>query len=474
MRSGDLIRRRLSTVAVTIVSGCLIALVGAPRAHSAFPGLNGRIAFASDRDGAQDIYVMNADGTGQTRLTDAASDDQYPSWSPDGTRLVFSSFREGVQKLFTMNPDGSAQTRLIDNPLGGSGDEEPAWSRSGGQIAFRSDRELGLQIWRVNANGTGLARLTQLGLNLNPSWLPGIDQILFASDRDGDLEIYTMDAVGLNVVQRTFNDASDSNPDYSNARVAFQSDRDGDFDIYVLNPDGTVDQLTNDPARDSAPSWSPDGTKLVFQSNRDGDFEIFTMNADGSGVVQLTHNTALDRVPDWQPVTLGGSDTTPPAIVAPGPITVNATSPAGAAVSFTVTVSDVVDPSPTLQCSHTPGTFPIGATTVTCTASDRAGNTSSASFLVTVVGAGEQLRTLFLDVISASTLTPTQKAFLSARLQTALASFNPDSRAQNCVAETALGIFSIVVSGLRGNGVEPAIADRWLADARRIRNVLNC
>ncbi len=199
MRSNDGIgKRRLLAFTCVALAGSLLALVGAQGASSAFPGTNGRIAFASDRDGAQDVYVMSADGTNQTRLTNAAGDDQYPMWSPTGTRIAFSSFREGTQKLFAMNADGSSQTRLLDAPLLSSGDEEPSWSRNGSRLAFRSDRGLGdLNIWTVNANGTALLQVTSTGTNINPVWSPGVDRIAFASTRDGDdFELYTMDGAG--------------------------------------------------------------------------------------------------------------------------------------------------------------------------------------------------------------------------------------------------------------------------------------
>jgi WD40-like Beta Propeller Repeat/HYR domain len=466
-------------IRMLLAVGALAALtVSVGPAQSAFPGTNGRIAFASDRDGALDVYVMAADGSAQARLTTAAGTDEYPMWSPDGTRIVFSSARESNNRIFRMNADGSSQTRLTEPPLTVFGDEEPSWSRDGSRIAFRSDRELGdLHIWTMNAAGTGLLRLTGAGTgtNINPVWAPGVDRIAFASSRDGDFEIYTMDASGGNVLQHTSNGAFDSNPDWGpNGRIAFQSDIDGDVDVWVLNQDGTLTQLTNDPAFDSAPTWSPDGTKLAFQSNRDGDFEIFTMNADGSGVLQLTHNTATDRVADWQPLTSGG-DVTPPQLLLPPPIGVNAAIPAGAVVTYTVSAVDVVDPNPTLSCSHASGaTFAIGVTTVSCTATDRAGNTSTGSFTVTVVGARAQIERLLQDVIGASGLTPTQKTFLRTRLQNLLTNFNPDNPVHRNVTCITLQVFSLVVSAWRGLPIPPALADAWLADSRRIRSVLRC
>ena len=68
---------------------------GAPAAAST--GVNGRIAFYSDRDGNGEIYTMNATGTGQIRLTNNAAEDTQPAWSPDGTTMAFTSERDGKE-----------------------------------------------------------------------------------------------------------------------------------------------------------------------------------------------------------------------------------------------------------------------------------------------------------------------------------------------------------------------------------------
>ena len=71
-----------------------------------------RITFISDRDGNAEIYVMNADGSGQTNLTDNAGEDWVPAWSPDGGRIAFQSDRDGNAEIYVMNADGSGQTNL--------------------------------------------------------------------------------------------------------------------------------------------------------------------------------------------------------------------------------------------------------------------------------------------------------------------------------------------------------------------------
>ncbi len=85
-------------------------------------------------------------------------------------------------------------------------------------------------------------------------------------------------------------------------RIAFHSDRDGNPEIYVMDADGSnVTRLTNDPADDGFPTWSPDGSRIAFFSDRDGNPEIYVMDADGSNVTRLTNHPALDAVPAWSP-----------------------------------------------------------------------------------------------------------------------------------------------------------------------------
>jgi TolB protein len=80
------------------------------------------------------------------------------------------------------------------------------------------------------------------------------------------------------------------------------SDRDENYEIYVMNADGSNQtRLTNNPASDGWPCFSPDGTKIAFESLRDGDFEIYVMNADGSNQTRITNNPAYNGHPSWGP-----------------------------------------------------------------------------------------------------------------------------------------------------------------------------
>jgi len=140
----------LGAVAFALVVGS-VTLV--PASQASFPGLNGKIAFFSNRDGDfYEIYVMNADGINPIRLTNSPGVDEVPEWSPDGTKIAFDSERNGNFEVYVMNADGTGQTRLTNNS---ASDIFAAWSPDGTEIAFCSDRDGGLcEIYKMNADGT--------------------------------------------------------------------------------------------------------------------------------------------------------------------------------------------------------------------------------------------------------------------------------------------------------------------------------
>ncbi len=303
---------RTSTTFISVGVALTIALVMASLilplpSQAAFPGANGKIAFESYRDGpSAEIYVMNADGSGQTNLTNNLGDDGVPAWSPDGSKIAFYSARDGNAEIYVMNADGSGQTRLTNNS---ATDGEPAWSPDGSKIAFDSDRDGNLEIYVMNADGTGQTRLTNnTAVDIRPAWSPDGSKIAFDSDRDGNLEIYVMNADGSGQTNLTNNPANDAISDWSpdSTKIAFGSYRDNasQGEIYVMNADGTGQMnLSNSSSTDDgSQAWSPDGTKIVFHSSLAGNYEIYVMNADGSGVTRLTFNSATDVRPDWQPL----------------------------------------------------------------------------------------------------------------------------------------------------------------------------
>jgi TolB protein len=280
-----------------------------------------KIVFTSNRDGNAQIYSMNLDGSGLTRLTNNSSNDDHPRWSPNGTTILFQSDRDSLppdpenpgpakQDIYVMNADGTAQTRLTTDA---ADDCNAVWSPDGNKIVFQSLRNgIYYQVYTMNADGTSQINLSNgIAADYQPSWSPDGTKIAFASERDhaGAPSIYVMNANGSSQTRLTFSSeiVRDEQPAWSRdaTRIAFASTRDGNKEIYVMNANGSNPvRLTTTLENDDSPYWSADGTKIVFRSDRERDAydptaQLWTMNTDGSNQALIAGNEFGDYSPSW-------------------------------------------------------------------------------------------------------------------------------------------------------------------------------
>jgi Tol biopolymer transport system component len=197
------------------------------------PRDNGKIAFASTEGfgGEFQIFIMNPDGSEQVNISNNLYQDDFPDWSPDGTKIVFSSLRPGVfgdenRAIWVMNADGSEQRMLIDTP---NHDTQPSWSPDGTKIAFvgpgeRSSSEGAIYV--MNADGSGETRLTndddddEIGGVRDPVWSPDGTKIAFVGETGFEFsnrDIFVMNADGSEPINISNNGASDLFPDWGPA-----------------------------------------------------------------------------------------------------------------------------------------------------------------------------------------------------------------------------------------------------------------
>src|SRR5688572_10243977 len=162
--------RRMGGIAIRVLGVALAAvLLTAGQAQAAFPGANGKIAFA--RSG--NIYTINPDGSGLEQLTSTGKDGE-PAWSANGRRIAFTSDRDGNSEVYVMDANGAGQQNLTNHP---ADDSHPAWSPDGRRIAFdRLTPGVGYDIHVMDAGGGGATKITE---GVDPVWSPDGQRIAF-------------------------------------------------------------------------------------------------------------------------------------------------------------------------------------------------------------------------------------------------------------------------------------------------------
>ena len=322
-----------------------------------------RIAFRSERDGGG-IFVMGATGESVNRLTDFGYNPAWSPDGSEIVCATKSgdepSGREGVSQLWRINVATGEKRKVSEGDA-----VQPTWSPHRERIAYwalpkgRSQRD----IWTIAVGPAGggppVAVTADAGVDWNPVWSPDGTWLYFGSDRGGSMNLwrvavdeasgqvlgppqaltaggagfrgpmsvsadgrriaYTERTHAKNVERIRFDREKevgagppepvtrgslqvmymDLSPD--GEWLAFSSSGKQD-DLYVIRTDGSARrQLTDEPAMDRGPRWSPDGKRIAFSSARGGKYDVWVVGADGTGLRQLTRTTTSGAIPAWSP-----------------------------------------------------------------------------------------------------------------------------------------------------------------------------
>lgn len=305
------------TLPPTATATLFAADTALPTSEPAFLGnSNGEIAFASNRSGLPQIWIINVDGVRFRQLTDMPGGACQPDWSPDGLRLVFISPCPERRELYTgaqlwaINGDGTGLTALLG---AAAGDYDPAWSPDGSKIAFTSLRQTGTpKIYLLNIDdGEFIPLAVEGSKNMQPAWSPDGSKILFVSTRGMGERLWIMNADGSEQQPLTEPTFIAGYPDWSpDGETAVITTREniGDLpalELGQLNLSETAfnhAQIKEDDAPRRDAKISPDGQWILFESWPEGtSHDIWIMSLDGEESRELVNWPFYEFSPVWRP-----------------------------------------------------------------------------------------------------------------------------------------------------------------------------
>ncbi len=305
-----MLKRLASFVSALILAVASLFVLYTPQVQAAN---NGDVVFSRSTDGGAtfDLFVR---GTSTAQLTSGGQDIK-PAWSPDGTKVAFvrQVSLNGHGNIYVINADGSNLTQLT-NSAPTLDDSDPIWSPDGTKIAFTSNRTgVGgsYQIFTMNADGSNETIISNqtTSNDSGPSWSPDGTKIVFESERTGQSNIFTMNADGSSVTAVTSNSSVANyhhpvwSPDGTKILYSMNGGGSTDYGMNEINADGTgpISSLGSDAGRSYLyPTYSPDGNYILFTSKVGSAYQLmYVRSNDGGGLVNYSSNAFIEKQTSW-------------------------------------------------------------------------------------------------------------------------------------------------------------------------------
>jgi Tol biopolymer transport system component len=324
--------RALIVVGVLLACAAALLALSEKKAEAAFPGKNGRIAYASNGGGKDsEIYTINPDGSGKTQLTNNDTDDIDPAYSPDGQKIAW--VRGGWERgggiwdedIWVMNADGTSKRRITS---GSARDSAPSFSPDGRTVAFeRRVPEDGTEIFLKTLDGARSEKITEgPDLKEKPVFSPDGTRMAFLHTEGvpptegspgyihGPTDIFTMrpDGTGKRRITNVASGKHVIHPDWSpdGSRLVYNvySDFTDKVGICTIGANGKGGERVVPPEEHAGlhsadPVFSSNGRRIAFGYYREASFDIWTIKPDGTGLRNVTRGA---RDPSWGPVPKSG------------------------------------------------------------------------------------------------------------------------------------------------------------------------
>ncbi|GJL93890.1 MAG: hypothetical protein DHS20C05_02950 [Hyphococcus sp.] len=292
--------------------------------------LVGEILFYSEAQKGGQLYILNLESKTIRPVGRSGSrPDHYPRWSHDGKKIVFESYRAGGWHPWMMNADGSGARRISNAPAYNTKfyEFDPSFAPDGNTIIFVRNFDL-YSVTLSDETPRRIGRPTQELLESSPVFSPDMKRIAFDAYRreDETVHIYIVHSDGDALQQLTMGESKNMAPVWSpdGSKILFYSDRDGSMELYEIEVSSKeirkviqakaakeagftkaalVDPWDNDNGAtlQYRASYSPDGRWIVFSRDINRDRELFITNAAGTEIRQILSQKGHDGFPEWRP-----------------------------------------------------------------------------------------------------------------------------------------------------------------------------